>query len=237
MKTVATILGVCIFLLPLQRLSAQEEEDIALLAYSPAYVFREGLFLSIEDVRANDPIPFARIQSDRILYDKVFFDELIIRKDIIFYDNAGVRASVKTKDVWGYSLHGRLYIMVGGRFQQLMLQGAVSQFMASETTHERAYYDDEDSSSNYTTTQDLYRGFYRERYYYRNLTAEGRLFLYDFESNSLEAYELAALEKILERDSILFSEYNALNRRGKKKRMVEFIRRYNQDNPLYFPAN
>ena len=68
-----------------------------------------------------------------------------------------VRAVVKTTDIWGYALHGRLHIMVGGRFQRIILQSSISQFMASETTHEKAYYGEEDSTDRYTTTQDLYR--------------------------------------------------------------------------------
>ena len=120
MKSIRTLLVLFIYL-PLQILTAQETEEIPMIEYSPGYVFKEGLYLSIDDVRANDPIPLARIVSDRYVYDKDFFDELIIKKEIILYDDAGVRASVKTKDVWGYVLHGRLHIMVGARFQRIIM--------------------------------------------------------------------------------------------------------------------
>jgi len=235
MKSIRTLLVLFIYL-PLQILTAQETEEIPMIKYSPGYVFMDGLYLSVDDLRANDPIPLARIVSDRYVYDKDFFDELIIRKQIILYDDAGVRASIKTKDVWGYALHGRLHIMVGGRFQRIILQGSISHFIASATTIEKKYFADEDTSSRYTTTQDLYRNFYRERYYYQNLTSEGEICLYDFESNTLAQYDPAALGKLLERDSLLYSEYKALKRREKKNRMGEFIRRYNQSHPLYFSA-
>lgn len=237
MKSVLLLLSLLAFFLPHQILPAQEAEELPMVEYSPGYVFKDGIFLNIEDVRANDPIPFARIVSDRYVYDKAFFNEMIIKNQIILYDDAGVRAFVKTEDIWGYALHGRLHIMVGGKFQRIHLQGSISHFIASESTNEKKYYAEEDSSKHYTTTQDLYRGFYRERYYYETLTSEGKICLFDFESNTLALYDPAALEKLLERDTVLISEYKALRRREKKKRMAEFIRRYNQGHPLYFPAN
>lgn len=237
MNSKRTFLVLLIFLLSQQILPAQEAEDIPMVRYSPDYVFKDGLFLNIDDVKKNDPIPLARIVSDSYSYDEDFFRELIIKKEIILYDDAGVRASVITSDIWGYALHGRLYIMVGGRFQRIHLYGSISHFIASETTNEKKYFAEEDTSTPYTTTEDLYRGFYRERYYYRTLTAEGEICLFDFESNTLAKYEPAALGKLLERDSLLFSEYETLKRREKKNRMAEFIRRYNDNHPLYFPDN
>ena len=237
MKSIGTFLLIFIYLLPLQILSAQEAEEIPVIAYSPGYAFKDGIYLRIDDVRANDPIPLTRIVTDRYEYNRDFFNELIIKKEIIFYDDAGVRASVKTNDIWGYAFHGRLHIMIGGKFQRILLQGNISHFIASATTIEKKYYADEDTSSGYPTTEDLYRNFYREKYYYQPLTNEGELCLFDFETNSLEPYDPSALGKLLERDSLLYLEYKALRRKEKKNRMGEFIRRYNQSNPIYLPAD
>jgi hypothetical protein len=235
MNSIRIILILLICLLPRQILHAQEVEEIPMIRYSPEYVFRDGLFLSIDDVRNNDPIPLARIVSDRYTYDEAFFNELIIKKEIILYDDAGVKAFLKTREIWGYALKGRLYIMVGGRFQRIHLLGSISHFVASETTHEKKYFAEEDTSSHYTTTQDLYRHFYHNNYYYRTLRAEGEICLFDFESNTLVKYDPVALGKLLERDSLLFSEYEPLRKREKNNRMAEFIRRYNENHPLYFP--
>jgi len=237
MKLILPLFGLIVFLIPHLDLNAQDPEEVRLIEYAPGYAFKDGLYLSIDDVRANDPIPLARIVSDRYVYDEDFFDELIIKREIILYDDAGVRATIKTKNVWGYGLHGRLHIMIGGRFQRIILQGNISHFVASETTNEKQYYDDEDTITRYTTTQDLYRNFYRERYYYKPLTSEGEICLFDFETNTMAQYDPAAFGKLLERDSLLYSEYNYLRRREKRDRMGEFIRRYNQSHPLYLPAD
>ena len=79
------------------------------------------IYLPLQILTAQETEEIPMIVSDRYVYDKDFFDELIIKKEIILYDDAGVRASVKTKDVWGYVLHGRLHIMVGARFQRIIL--------------------------------------------------------------------------------------------------------------------
>lgn len=236
MKTQLTLLVMVLVLLPHHRSGAQEAGEIPLVRYSPEYVFKDGVYPHIDAVKANDPIPFSRIVTDRYVYDKDLMHELIIKKEIILYDDAGVRASIRTENIWGYVLHGRIYIMLGGKFHRIILQGSVSQFMASASTNEKVYFEEEDSTANYTTTQDLYRGFHRDRYYYRTLTAEGDPCLFDFESNTLSPYEPVELGKLLERDSVLHAEYKPLKKREQKKRMAEFIRRYNKRHPLYFPA-
>jgi hypothetical protein len=237
MKSIRIIHTLLILSFSCPALFAQEMDGIPMVRYSPGYAFKDGIFLSIEDVMVNDPLPFARIVSERVIYDRAFIEELIWHKEFTFYDEAGVRASVRTRDVWGYALHGRLHIMIGGRFHRIHLQGSISQFVASETTYEKKYFADDDSIKSYTTTQDLYRGFYSNKHYYSPLTAEGEICLFDFESNALEQYDPAALGKLLERDSLLYSEYKVLKRRVKKNRMAEFIRRYNQNHPLFFPEN
>lgn len=213
---------------------AQETQEFQMIRYSRAYKFKDGLYLNIEDLRANDPIPLRRIVTDLNSYNKDFFDEMIIKEEIILYDEAGVRASLNTRDVWGYALDGRLYIMLGGKFQRLNIEGSISHFIASATTSEKLKSAPPDSTLYSSPTQDAYRSFYR-RDYYTYVTAEGKVSLFDFESNSLKAYNTVALGELLDRDPELSSEYNSLRKREKKKRMVEFIRKYNENHPLYFP--
>jgi len=236
MKSLLTMLILMLFQCTHHLVTAQQTEEIPMVQYSPDYVFKDGIYPNIETFMANDPIPFPRIVSDRIVYDKEFLDELLIKEEIVLYDEAGVRASIKTEDIWGCVLHGRLHIMIGNRLHRIILQGSISHFIASATTNEKVYYADEDTAKRFTTTQDLYRRFYRDEYFYRSVTAEGELCLFDIESNTLRKYDPAALGIMLERDSALFSEYKSLRNKDKKKRIAEFIRRYNSRHPLYFPA-
>lgn len=213
---------------------AREPEEVQMVRYSPEYKFKDGLYLNIHDLRANDPIPFGRIVTDLNSYNKAFFNEMIINEELILYDESGVRASLKTKDLWGYALNDQLYIMLGGKFQRIIIEGRISLFIASATTHEKTRYEPSDTGKHYTTTADLYRS-YNKKYYYSMVTAEGTMSLFDLELNNLTGYDIESLGVLLERDSELSAEYEVLRNREKKEKMMEFIRRFNASHPLYFP--
>lgn len=236
MNLLQTYFGFVLFLLLSQSLDARGQEETPLVPYSRDYKFKDGLYLHIDAVRWNDPIPLGRIVTDLNTYNRNFFDELIIREEIILYDESGVRVSIRTSDIWGYARSGRLYIMLGGKFQRIIIEGSISHFIASATTMERPEFQPDDTAMYYSSTQDLYRTNNRKPYY-RYVTAQGKASLFDFESNTLTAYNPEALGKLLERDSVLSPEYSSLRKRERPKRMVEFIHRYNARHPLYFPAN
>lgn len=236
MKSILPVLGLLIGLMPLQILIAQEAEEVALVRYSPDYKFTDGLYLNIDYLRKNDPIPLARIVTDLGSYNKDFINEMYSSAKIIVYDDYSIKRYIYTKNIWGYAESGRLYIMVGGQFQRITIQGSISLFTASATTYAKKDYQPRDTTKNATTTEDLYRSHNR-KYYYANVTGEREEYLFDFESNTLSAYNVEIMEKLLVRDSKLFTEYISLKKREKKNRMIEFIRRYNQNHPLYLPAN
>ncbi len=236
MKSILPVLGLLILLMPLQVLVAQETEEVTMVRYSPDFRFKDGLYLKIDNLKNNDPIPLARIVTDLGSYNKDFINEMYSSAKIILYDDYSVRRFIYTKNIWGYAEGGRLYIMVGGQFQKISITGSISLFIASETTHVKTSFPPRDSTKYSSTTEDLYRS-HNSRYYYATVTGHGGEYLFDFESNSLSVYTVEVLEKLLVRDPILFKEYAVLKKREQKKRMSEYIRRYNQNNPIYFPYN
>ncbi len=236
MKSILPLMGLLILLMPLQFMNAQETEEVKMVRYSPDFKFKDGLYLNIDDLRENDPIPLARIVTDLGSYNKDFINEMYSSAKIILYDDYSIQRFIYTKNIWGYSESGRLYIMVGGRFMRIIVQGSISLFTASETTYEKKTFQPRDSSMYSSTTEDLYRSHNR-RYYYANVTGESQEYLFDFGSNTLSAYTVEILEKLLVRDAVLLTEYEALRKKDKKNRMGEFIRRYNQNHPLFFPYN
>ncbi len=198
MKSMLPLLGLLIFLMPHQPLISQETEDTLMIRYSPEFKFKDGLFLNIDDVRNNDPIPLARIVTDLGSYNKDFVNEMHNSEKITLYDDYSIQRFIYTKHIWGYAEDGRLFIMVGGQFMRIIIQGSISLFTASATQKE---------------------------------------YLLDFDSNTLAPYTVDVFEKLLVRDAVLFTEYDSLRKRDKKIRIGEFIRRYNQNHPLFFPYN
>lgn len=213
-------------------LLAQESEGVRMVKYTPEFKFRNGLYLNIEMLKANQPLPFSRIVTDHNKYDKKFFDDLIAQQIIIFYDDNGVETSIVIKDTWGYALNGRLYLMLGSRFQQITIEGAISLFLASATTSERVQLSVGDGQYPKRTGSSTIVPYRNVNSY---VTVKDRRYLFDFESNELKGYHFENLEGLLKRDLELYTEYTSLRRRQKNRMMLTFIRRYNEKHPLYFP--
>ena len=73
MKIILRISGLLILSVFPAVVLAQESERIQMVEYTPGYKFRDGLYLNIEMVKANHPVPFSRIVNDRDNYNQEFF--------------------------------------------------------------------------------------------------------------------------------------------------------------------
>jgi len=210
-------------------LAAQNPPDSTLVRYSPGYEFRDGIYMNPDMVRANRPIPPARLVSERDDFDNQFYNELLKAKYIVLSNDQGVREYIRPDQMWGYACKGILYIQIANSFQRLMLEGNLSRFKASATTYEKRNPNPQDTR--------LYMPSYhyrlRMRPSYANPTRHRAVYLLDLEANTLNNYTPDDLEKILIRDPELLLEYSALKRNQRKKRQLEFIKRYNDRNPLY----
>ncbi len=223
--------AILIIILFVPSLTAQDLPDTRMVVYSPDYQFRDGIYMNPEMVRANRPIPPARIVSERDKFDNKFYNDLLKGEVIGLSNDRGVREYIRPEQLWGYAYKGELYIQIAKSFQRLILEGNISRFMASATTYEERELSHRDSS------------FYNPNYYYGprrrpsyvNPTRNRAVYLFDFEKNTLYNNTPDDLEKILIRDSQLLLEYSALKRSQRKKRQLEFIQKYNERNPLYLP--
>jgi len=211
---------------------AQDLPATPMVRVGPGYEFNEGIYMNTGMVKYNRPIPPARIVSDAERYDHHFYENLLDAEEIILYDVHGVPGRLKVKDIWGYAYNGSLYIQVGQHFHRLNLEGSISRFMASATTYEKRPLSSIDSSR---YTPGYYRP-YSDRYVYANPTVEKKIYLLDFENNTMYEESPESLEKLLLRDYELYSEYEALSRRQRKEKQTEYIQRFNERHPLYFPA-
>ena len=220
-----------VILLFVALLGAQSPSDTTLIRFRPGYEFRDGIYLNPDMVKANRPIPPARIVSERDDFDNQFYNELLKSEFIMLNNDQGVREYIRPGQLWGYAHKGVLYIQIANSFQRLMLEGNLSRFTASATTYEKRDRYPQDSS--FYPPNYHYR--YRMRPSYANPTRNRTVYLLDLETNTLNNYTPDDLEKILIRDPELLMEYSALKRSQRKKRQLEFIRRYNERHPLYLP--
>ena len=223
---------VLIFLLFSPVLIAQHPSDSGWVRFGPDYEFQDGFYGNIEMVKSNRPISPARVVCEMDSFDKKFYKKVLSAEEITLYDDQGVRIKLKTRDIWGYAYQGEIYLQVGGRFHRIILEGNFSRFLASSTTWLKTYGSPDEASTGHTSTGH----FYQNVPIYTNITMDGEVYLLDMEENAIKGYYPDALMQLLERDSLLLHEYVNLEDRQRKKQMQEFIRRYNQRHPLYFPS-
>ncbi len=227
-------LGIVVLVICVPVLFAQDQEEPALVEYTHDFQFRDGIYANFGMVKENNPIPTARIVTDLDMFDREFFEKVTAEKEIVIYDENGVKKVMKTEDIWGYGRNGVLYINVGNAFHRISFVGSISHFVASVTTYNSNYYDPY-----------YYNPYYSNSYYYNRYNmprsnysnTELRQYLLDFETGEVLDYDTESVEVLLMKDPELADEYGALRNRKKKQMKFVFIRRFNEKHPLYFPDN
>ena len=228
-KLTVLILMLSVFL----RVHSQEGETGELVKYAPGFEFNDGIFANFEMVKNNNPIPAARIVTDLDMFDRAFYEKVTDEKEIVIYDDNGVKKVMKTDNIWGYGRNGVLYINIGSAFHRISYMGSISHFVASVTTYNPNYYDPY-----------YYNPYYSNSYYYNRYSSpqsnysstELRQYLLDFETGEVMDYDTESIEVLLMKDPELADEFGALRNRKQKQMKFVFVRRYNEKHPLYFPA-
>lgn len=191
----------------------------SIIAQAPE--FNDGIYTNVEMVKNNRPLPLTWIVSEMEVDDRNFYKNLMKSEQIIFFDDNGVRTSLETKSIWGYSHKGDLYINVGGAFHKIDFFGRISHFVASKSTY---------------APLEILEG-QRDIWYNKpvGITIRNRKYLLDIEENKVWDFDLDGLERVLENDPELLNEYEALKDRKKEKMKYVFLRRYNEKYPLNYP--
>jgi hypothetical protein len=66
---------------------------------------------------------------------------------------------------------------------------------------------------------------------------EVKQYLLDFETGKIVEFNREGTELLLMKDEKLYEEFVRLPRKDKKDLMFVYIRKFNENNPLYIPAN
>jgi hypothetical protein len=219
-----------IFLFALFSLSltqAQTADSIKKVPYTTDFRFKDGIFLNFEQVKLNRPVLKSRIIASIDYNDNQFFDKILVNDEIAFYDDLGMKQSVKPRSLWGYAKNGDLYIRMYDNFNRITYIGSICHFVATLIVSYQSYYDPY---------------YYNPYYYYRygdrpmNYTrSELRQFIIDFESGKIMDYEESNVGIVLMKDPELYDEYEGLRKRKKKQMKFFYMRKFNERNPLMLP--
>ena len=222
MKAVFTILTFFLYIIVYS-----QHDSTHLVEYSPDFKFKEGIYLNFDQVKMNSPLPKSRIISTYDYSDPNFFDKILEKDKIFYYDQIGNKNELKTSDIWGYSRNGFIYIKKDDGFFRITLIGAICHFIASQTTYSNFY-----NSPYYYSYMDPYRT-YPSSY----PTTEVKQYLLNFLTGAVLDYDDKALEIFLMQDPELHDEYMELSKKKRKQQRFIYIRKFNERHPLYFPAN
>ncbi len=246
-----TLIPLVMFACSLFPAAGQEQGNM--VKFTPDFRFKDGIYLDFEQVKANNPIPKAKLLTSTDYNDREFFKKLLEAGKIYFYDNMGIRQEVVTNEIWGYARNGILYIQVQENFNRITFVGSICHFVADITTYDPRYYNSpygysDPYYSNYYSPYSIYSPYGYGNYYYpgsyyspyrqgniaRN---EIKQYLIEFETGKILEFDMQNTELLLMKDPELYEEYVQLPRKKKKDLMFVYIRKFNEKNTLYLPVN
>lgn len=212
----AKLLTFFVVLFPTHYLIAQYEDKN--LPDNSKTDFEEGFYFSIDMVLKNDPIQPSWIESENETYNKAFYTDQFRVDKLVYHDSQGVRQTVETEDIWGFSTSGKLYIKIGPQFHEIRFIGCISYFFASETV----YSPFEHRTGYFFNAKSIMRPDI--------ILAKNKEYLIDFTANNVSVFNINGLERILVNDSILWTEFDGLSKRKKKQLKYIYLTRYNERN-------
>ena len=223
-------------------LAAQSDLSPHLVRYTTEFKFKEGFYLSFDQVKNNKPIPKSRILTSIDYKSKTFFDQVTEAQTITYFDDLGNSQEIETSKFWGYCKNGILYKYIGGSFNRVTITGNICHFVANITTYSNRYNSPYGYSpygygySPYGYGYSPYGYGYPYGYGSPNYkTTELKQFLIDFNTGEIMEYSPKNVKMLLMSDPELHDEYSRL--RSKKQQQLQFmyIRKFNERNPLYIP--
>lgn len=237
----------CAYILGVHTLFGQLEPEQT-VKYEPGFRFTDGIYMNFDQVKANNPIPKAKLLTSAEYNDRDFFNKLFESDNLYYYDEMGVRQELAKSDIWGFARNGVLYIQVQGNFNRITFVGSICHFVADITTMDQRYYGNYPYGSYYDPYYYPY-GYnpYSSYYYpysgygmpYRQSSAprnELKQYLIEFETGKVMDYDVRSVTILLMSDPELHEEYVKLSRKKQKQLMFVYVRKYNERNPLYLPS-
>jgi hypothetical protein len=124
--------------------------------------------------------------------------------------------------------------------------GMICHFVADVTTYDSRYNNPYGYYDPYYYSPYGYNNYYSPYYPYSpyyspyrqsNMSRnELKQYLIDFEDGKVLEFDVDNTELLLMKDDKLYEEYVQLPRRKKKELMFVYIRKFNENNPLYLPV-
>lgn len=220
-------------------------------AYSPDFVFKEGVYLSFADFKNNNPIPITHIYSELDIRSEDYLNMVLDADTLTYFDNLLEERAVKTTSVWGFSKRNKVYIGINSvqgstdredrDWFPLLSIGAYSYFSATIIITRFMPPTAGMGMGNFGVGMMGDPMFADNGTYYDEAVnvhfllefATGRLI--ELGTGDLSAVSPDLMLDLLRPDPVLQTEFDAKSRSEQKQSSMYYIRRFNQRNPIYLP--
>lgn len=198
--------------LALQVHATVAQVDSARVRYTAGFVFHEGLYLSFRAFRNNTPtFTLEQLRTDQ---GRPITDLRATNGRLTYADSTGATQKLDLSTVWGFCNGGVVYVRAGDGFCRIGLMGSLAHLTFDAT----------------------YRNWDSFSYGGSIYTVEEQRLL-DMNSGAFLPVTGGGIRAALQHDPELLGEFDALPKRDRNATatVFEFVRRYNDRHPLYFP--
>lgn len=214
MRTVALVPALCAVM------AAHAQLDTGLVRYRPGFDFAEGIYLDLAEFRANAPaLPLAVLKDAQ---GRPLPDLMGVGGEVHMTDSAGTLVRVDLGQAWGACSNNTVYIRAGDGLFRIGMMGSLCHVL-----YERSYQD--------WSMAGFYGPMSPMGGPVTRTVQEQRVL--DLDTGRLLPLTADGLDPVLERDLVLYEEWSAIPAKKRKGEVLfQFMRRYNDRHPLFFPA-
>ena len=185
------------------------------IPYTRDFEFKEGIYLTIDQFRNNQPIPPSSVISPIPKTELDFLTRVMEKKNVTYIDETGAEQQVASSSIWGYCRNRYLYVNFNQTFNRLNVIGNLCHF----------------------TSEVMILSAYQDPLYYNhgitNSYNELRQFIFCTDSNIVRDFNTLSMEEILKNDGELYEQFMKMKRKEKGNSIFAYLRKYNEKHPLY----
>lgn len=238
-----------LFLLMMFTCSVYAQERVK---YDSEFKFKDGVYLSFQDFKNNNPIPITHLLSNFDIRNPDYLDLALNTDSLTYFDNHYEERTRSILNVWGYAKSGKVHIGYNtvegslawgdrGWFPILSI-GAYSYFTAVTTVSRFIPPTPGAMMQSRGTILDD-GAMYTDQGSYYDETVPVQLLL-DFKGGSIIRLATGDLNSVppklvyelIESDAELSQKFSSLSKRDQKQSAMFYIRSFNQRNPISFPV-
>lgn len=180
---------------------------------------KEGVYLSHQDFRKNNPITKEQIKT-KLDKEQLDFYYKLTQSNQIEYSLGNSTYTVAPKTIWGFEQNNVLFVNYNGSFYRVPVFGAICYFAGIVEV-----------TGYYTGVYDPMYGMGGSR---TIKTKELNEFIMDYYTGKVLVFNLSDLTMMLSKDEDIYKQFKSISKRKRRKQASRFIRMYNEKHPIYY---